>query len=232
MENGVLRALGPAIVASLAPCLEEIDLSAGLTLFRAGSRMHHLVFPLSGLISNIASAGADRIEVGLIGWEGVLGASGLLRAESSPVDAVVQISGRALQVSFADLEHLTDGKAALSSAVYKYLTFLLMQICYTSLANGRGTVERRLGRWLLMAHDRLLGDEVPLTHEFLAHMLGVRRPGVTVSLQVMEGHGAIRSKRSSIVIRDREKLKELAGDGYGPSESLYHRLFGFGLSKG
>jgi CRP-like cAMP-binding protein len=99
----------------------------------------------------------------------------------------------------------------------------LVQVTHSALANGRFTVEQRLARWLLMAHDRVDGDDVPLTHDFLAMMLGVRRPGVTNALHVLEGTRAIRSIRSHVLIRDRGRLEEIAGDCYGlPESELAH----------
>jgi CRP-like cAMP-binding protein len=102
---------------------------------------------------------------------------------------------------------------------------MLTQAQQTALVNSHLTVERRLARWLLMMHDRISGDEFDLTHEFLAAMLGVRRPGVTVALHMLEGRHLIRSTRSHIGIRDRAGLEKLAASGYGLPEAHYRRLF-------
>jgi hypothetical protein len=101
-----------------------------------------------------------------------------------------------------------------------------IQVAFTALANGRAKLEERLARWLLMVHDRVVGDRIVLTHEYMAVMLGVRRPGVTVALHILEGKGAIRSHRGEVVIKDREGLAAEAGGGYGQPETEYARLLG------
>ncbi|HVY84535.1 MAG TPA: helix-turn-helix domain-containing protein [Caulobacterales bacterium] len=101
----------------------------------------------------------------------------------------------------------------------------MQQIAQTAFANGRGRIEERLARWLLMANDRLDGDEAPLTHEFLAMMLGVRRPGVTMALNALEQRGLIDTQRGVIAIADRKGLEEHASGFYGVPEGEYRRLF-------
>ena len=101
-----------------------------------------------------------------------------------------------------------------------------MQIAATVLADGRYNVEQRTARWLLMAHHRLEVDELPLTHDFLALMLGVRRSSVTSALHIVEGAGAIKTTRSLITVRDRDALQRLAGASYGLPEREYRRVFG------
>ena len=101
----------------------------------------------------------------------------------------------------------------------------LIQAGQTALANGRGTIEERLARWLLMAHDRMNTDELPLTHEFLATMLGVRRPGVTVALKRLEKKGFIQTNRRAIEVIDREGLKKSSNGAYGVAEAEYRRIF-------
>lgn len=102
----------------------------------------------------------------------------------------------------------------------------MSQTAHTALANGQGKLEQRLARWLLMAHGRIDGDELPLTHEFLALMLSVRRPGVTVALQLLEHRALIAAKRGIITIRHRKGLTELANGLYGIAEAEYRRLIG------
>lgn len=100
----------------------------------------------------------------------------------------------------------------------------LVQTAQTALVNGHHKLEERLARWLLMVHDRVDGDRFNLTHEFLATMLGVRRPGVTMALHVLEGRGVIRSKRSEVIVIDRDGLEELAAGSYGVPEAEYSRI--------
>ena len=102
----------------------------------------------------------------------------------------------------------------------------IVQAAYTALANARSKLEERLARWLLMAHDRADGDEIPLTHEFLALMLGVRRPGVTLALSILVRQGLMRTSRSFIFITDRRGLEKSSNDAYGVPEAEFQRLFG------
>ena len=102
----------------------------------------------------------------------------------------------------------------------------MIQTAHTVLAQGRAKLEERLARWLLMSHDRAEGDELPLTHEFLALMLGVRRAGVTMATHLLEGRGVIRATRGQLMVVDRKGLEEIAGGTYGVPEAEYRRLIG------
>ena len=113
----------------------------------------------------------------------------------------------------------------------RYTHVFMMQAAGTAYANAHFTVEQRLARWLLMMHDRADGDDLEITHEFLAMMLCVRRPGVTVATHVLEGNGLIRAKRGRITVLDRAKLIELAADSYGLAEAEYDRLFAPKIEK-
>jgi CRP-like cAMP-binding protein len=101
-----------------------------------------------------------------------------------------------------------------------------MQMSYTAIANGRSKLEERLARWLLMAHDRVDGDSLPMTHEFLSLMLGVRRPGVTLALHLLEKDGLIQPGRGTILITDRRGLERISNGAYGKAEAELQRLFG------
>jgi CRP-like cAMP-binding protein len=112
---------------------------------------------------------------------------------------------------------------SLKGLLLRYVHLFMIQVAATALADGRYDVNQRLARWLLMCHDRL-GDELLLTHDFLALMLGVRRPSVTDALHVLEGHRLIKAERSRITVRDRRGLEGVAGDAYGAPEIEYWRL--------
>ena len=108
----------------------------------------------------------------------------------------------------------------------RYAESTVIQMAHTALANGRHTLTQRLARWLLMSQDRLERDEIPLTHEFLSLMLGVRRPGVTEALHLLEGEHIVKAVRGSVTILDRAKLEAVASDSYGTPEAEYARLIG------
>lgn len=116
--------------------------------------------------------------------------------------------------------------ASLRTLLLRFAQVLGIQTAYTALSNAVHHVDERLARWLLMAHDRVDGESLGLTHEFMSIMLAVRRPSVTTALHVLEGNGFIRSERSCVIIRNRAALEEFAGDSYGVPEAEYERLIG------
>ncbi len=113
-----------------------------------------------------------------------------------------------------------------SNLLARYIQAFGSQISFTALSNAVHSIDERLARWLLMCHDRVDGDEIALTHEFISLMLAVRRPSVTTALHVLEGYKLIRSERGRITIRDRQALETFAGDAYGKPEQEYSRLIG------
>ena len=135
----------------------------------------------------------------------------------------MQAGGTALRIASSDLTELIDTNRAIRELLLRYAHVFMIQIAATALADGRYDIEQRLARWLLMCQDRL-GDELPLTHDFLSVMLGVRRPSVTDALHKLEGNRAIRAERALITVRDRAALEEKAGDSYGIPEAEYRRL--------
>lgn len=189
-----------------------------------------LYFIETGLASILVYSGTSKIEVGIVGREGIVGITSALGGDSGPFEVIVQVPGVAYRISRPALQSLFAEVPTLAQTLQLFAIVQLVQYSQTALANGRCTVEQRLARWLLMAHDRLDSDEVALTHEFLAMMLGVRRPGVTVALHMLEGALAIRARRNSIRILDREKLKITAGEFYGATEATYEQLFGVKLT--
>jgi CRP-like cAMP-binding protein len=150
----------------------------------------------------------------------------LLGADRTPHETFMQIGGAALRIGADAFRHALEQSPALQKLLLRFVQVFHLQTAQTAACNGSHPVGRRLARWLLMCHDRLDGDELPLTHEFIAVMLGVRRPGVTEALQMLETEQAIRAERRNIVVLDRRRLEETAGDGYGGPEAEYERLIG------
>jgi CRP-like cAMP-binding protein len=142
----------------------------------------------------------------------------------SPHEAFVQLDGSARRIESNRLRQAMRESTALSTLLLHFVHVFTIQVSHTALANGRAKIEERLARWLLMMHDRIDGDEAPLTHDFIALMLGVRRPGVTDALHALEGKGLVRSTRGVIRIVDREGLEALATGIYGAPEAAYERL--------
>jgi CRP-like cAMP-binding protein len=192
-----------------------LSLPAKTVLYKRHGRIDFVFFPLSGLISSVAGA-SERIEVGLIGREGMTGLSAVLGVDTSPHECFVQISGEAIRISAPELMQAFEAEADLRKHILLYAREFMLQIAGTALANGKYTIEERLARWLLLCRDRLDGDEIPLTHDFISLLMGVTRPGVTIALNTLERANLVRSARGRITILDRAKLEEIAGEAYAP----------------
>jgi len=227
IRNHLLRRLSPDAFAALAPHLERTPLMARSVVFEPERPIERVCFPEAGLISILArSRSGGRIEAGLIGPDGACGMAVVLADDRSPSEALVQCSGSALWISADRLRQLLKATPDLERILLRYIHSFLIQTGHTALADGRARLDQRLARWLLMAQDRLARPELPLTHELLAGMLGVRRAGVTVALNGLERMGAIRMNRGVVTVADRSLLEGVAGPWYGVPEREYRRLLG------
>jgi CRP-like cAMP-binding protein len=225
--NRLLSSLSSADLALLTPHLVRVPLETRQSIEKANEDIAHAYFVESGMVSIVArSREHESIEAGVIGFEGATGIAVIMRNHRSPHEAFVQLAGGALRIETAVLRNVMKESDAINRALLHFVHVFNIQVAHTALANGRATIEERLSRWLLMVHDRIVGDEVELTHEFIAVMLGVRRPGVTDALHALEGKGLIRSTRGVIRIVDREGLEALASGTYGVPEAEYRRLIG------
>ena len=223
-KNLLLSSLSPADRDLLGP-LEPLSLAIHDNLEVPAKRIDWVYFPELGIASVVAVGGGGvRVEVGLIGREGVSGAPVILGTESSPHETYIQVAGDASRVPAIILKDAMAQSPTLAAIFFSFVQVFMVQTAHTAIANARGKLEERLARWLLMAHDRIGGDELPLTHQFLALMLGVRRAGVTESVQKLEGKRMIRARRGIITILDRQALKAQAGPYYGVPEAEYRRL--------
>lgn len=225
--NRLLGKLSTADLGLLRPHLETVSLPRRKQLEEPNRPIRHAYFVDSGLVSVLANGAGDRrIEVGVIGREGMTGMPILMGTDRTPHETFVQVAATARRVPSADLAEALERSASLRRLLLNYAHAFAVQTAHTALANGRSKVEERLARWLLMAHDRMPGDELPLTHELLSVMLGVTRPGITVALQQLEVAGLILAKRGIITIRDRKGLEGHAKGAYGVPEAEFQRLFG------
>ncbi|WP_410217133.1 Crp/Fnr family transcriptional regulator [Paracoccus sp. (in: a-proteobacteria)] len=227
-RNHLISTLSSGDQALLQPHLSVVTLEQGATLEQPGQPITHIVFPVSGVTSIIVTGGkkTHRIEAGLFGREGMSGTSILLGTDSTPNELLVQIPGHALKISTEQLGALVTQSPSLHQHLLLFVQATLIQTTQTALSNKHNSLEERLARWLLMCHDRVEGDLLNLTHEFMSFMLGTRRAGVTVATQILEGKGLIRAKRGAVTILDREGLEEEAGGAYGVPEAEYVRLLG------
>lgn len=214
--NRILSRLSKADFRLLEPHLEPVDLPLRKMLAPKNKRVEHVYFPESGMASVVAN-GDIAIEVGIVGREGMTGPSVVMgNADRVPHETYMQIAGHGQRISAEQLRKAIAASVPLHHVLLAYVHSFMTQTTQTALANGRSKIEDRLARWLLMANDRVDGNELPLTHEYLAVMLGVRRSGVTVALQELERKGLIAHRRSVITIVDREGLEHSSNGTYSP----------------
>jgi CRP-like cAMP-binding protein len=227
IRNHLLRALSSDDLSLLQPFLEPVTLNLRDVLVEPNTPIEHVHFVEQGICSVIAiSQGNKRIEVSNVGREGMAGVPVIHDLDRSLHQTFVQVAGSALRMRAEDLREAMKASPSLRTLLGHYAHTVWVQTAHTALAHGRFNVNERLARWILMSHDRLDGDDVPLTHEFLALMLGVRRAGVTVALHVLEGEHMIKSTRGRIRVVDRAKLEAVAQDIYGLPEAEYERVIG------
>jgi CRP-like cAMP-binding protein len=210
----------------LAACT-HVDLALGEVLCRRGGSLLHVYFPVDSFISLITqNEGEPGLEVGLIGNEGMLGAALVLGVDRSPVHALVQGPGAAWRMSTSAFRGQLADRAGLRGVVDKYLYVLMAQLATSAACVRFHEIGPRLARWLLMTHDRVDADSFHVTQEFLAHMLGVRRVGVTVAAGALQKRGVIAYARGELRIVDRQRLEAAACSCYAADSGVYSELLG------
>jgi CRP-like cAMP-binding protein len=209
--NLLLAALPPEDLARMLPALDQVQVDVGAVLCEPGDPIRHIYFPHDSLISMMAVAEVRMtLEVGLVGREGMLGATVALGHETTQVRAVVQRAGSASRID-ADLFRTEFSRSpALQRVLYRYTDSLLAQAIQIAVCSRYHVLEARLARSLLVTRDRLQSDRFHLTHEFLAHALGVRRVGVTKAASALQQQGLINYSRGNIEILDPEGLAQSA----------------------
>lgn len=232
VRNRLLTAMSPDDFALVQPHLEPVKLELRTILFRTGEPISHVTFPETGMASIVADIEEGRFEVGMAGWEGLAGVPLLLGVSHTPHTAMIQGPGAGHRISAEHMRPLLEQSATLRSILLRYVHTFIVQVSQTAYANAGYDVQARLARWLLMTHDRAETDELIMTHEFMAIMLGTRRPGVTLALQNLEGSQLIRATRGRVLIRNRAGLEELAGDAYGFAEREYSNVLQFPIRRG
>jgi CRP-like cAMP-binding protein len=225
VRNRLLKAMTANDFARLQPYLELVDLQSGQILTMPNARTEHLYFMETGVASITSEGASGRVEIGIIGREGVVGATPvLLGSDRVPYDHFIQMPGTGLRIDAEIVSAAVDESPSLRKLLLRYILTEIIQTRQTAFANASLEIEARLARWLLMCHDRGDGDELLLKHEFLSMMLGVRRAGVSLAMQQLEGAGRIRAKRGRVTVLDRKLLEEMADGGYGMPEAEYARL--------
>lgn len=208
IANSLLAALPYKDYQRILPGLEEITLTFGVTIYEPGAVISHVYFPSDSLVSLLTLVeGHLALEVGLIGREGMLGVSLALGVNTTPIRALVQGTGTALRMKSTRFLQEFRRSLPLQQEIYRYTHALMAQVTQTAACNRFHVVEARLARWLLMTRDRVRSDEFRLTQEFLAHMLGVRRVGVTKAASALQRQKMISYSRGNIRILNLKKLE-------------------------
>jgi CRP-like cAMP-binding protein len=233
VRNRLLAALPPADFALLAPSLRPVDLELRQVLHAPDQPIAAAYFPEAGMVSIIAALEDGALqEVGLVGREGVVGLAVVLGADSSPLEALVQAPGPALRMPAAALVAAFERSATLRAGLLRYMQAFHLQVTRTTACNGHHALEERLARWLLMAHDRAEGDRFPMTQEFMAMMLGVRRAGVSVAAGILQRAGVIGYARGRVTILYRPGLEAASCGCYGAVRRQFERLLGGDVAAG
>ena len=222
--NRLLKSLAHEDFDLLRPYLRSVTFTLRQPLELADEVPKNLYFPEGGVASVVATLRSQKnFEVGLIGWEGMTGTS-ILSGAPSPFDCYVQFEGQALVMPSRAMATALNCSQTLRPALALYAHMLGVQTAYTALASAHAPLPERLARWLMMIDDRVDGASFKVTHELLAIMLGVHRPGVTTALHELEGEGLIKSTRGHVEILDRRALHVRAGNAYGKTERSYEAL--------
>jgi len=227
VANSVLRTLSRQESQRLLASCKQVSLVYGDILCEPGERIQHVYFLNDGIISLLAPVnGHMSVEVGLVGREGMAGVPLLLGINVSPVRMLVQGAGTAMRMNAASFHNEIKRNPALQRSLNHYLYAFMVQVAQTAACNRHHLLGARLARWLLMTHDRVGSNKFYLTQEFLAHMLGVRRVGVTRAAGVLQKNKLIHYSRGTITILDRKGLERASCGCYRAVNDMCDRMLG------
>ena len=223
--NALLAGLPRKEYARLRVELEPVSLKFGQVLYEPGKSIRHVYFPVDCLISLLTTVDRRRsLEVGMVGNEGMAGMPFILGIGISGVRALVQGGGEALRMAAAPFRLEFDRNPPLQQALYRYMYALMAQISQTAACNRFHAAGPRLARWLLMTRERVMSDQFPLTHEFLAHMLGMRREGVTEAASALKDRKLIDYRRGEVRILNVHGLKAASCSCYEIVQTAFKRV--------
>ena len=215
IKNQILAALPPDEYERLAAHVEHVRLPHGRVVIEHGELISHVYFPNDSLISLVTLlSNGSTVEAAVAGRDGVAGLPVVLGADSTPMRSVVQIPGTAVRINAKVIRDAFDRGGALQARLLRYAHALFIGAAQSAACNAQHHVEARLARWLLTSSDAVRSDELPLTQEFIATMLGVRRAGVTCAALALRESGLINYNRGHIQILDREGLEAAACECY------------------
>ena len=227
-QNHLLTALPAKDYARLLPDLEPIAMPLGWVVYESGSRMGYVYFPTTCIVSllYVMESGASA-EIAIVGEEGLVGISLFMGGESTPSRAVVQSAGAGYRLKASVLKREFAMGGELQHLALRYTQALITQMAQTAVCNRHHSVDQQLCRWLLLSMDRLPDNQLSMTQELIANMLGVRREGVTEAAGHLQAAGIIHYSRGHITILDRTKLEQRVCECYGVVKIEYDRLLSY-----
>lgn len=215
VQNRFLATLPPEDFEELRPFLRVVDLKRHAVIHEANKPVEAVYFIESGVVSRVARTQVDgAVEVAMVGRTGLVGISVVLGTMIALHRTVVQIPGQALRISAADLQLAMEKRPALRDHLLRYIQLLMNQKAQVALCNAKHEIDKRLARWLLLAHDRVVGDVLPVTHDLLAITLGVRRASISEALSKFEAEGIVSKTRGALRISSRDALQSCACECY------------------
>lgn len=226
-RNRLLSLLPATEFEDLSRIWELVPLARGEIIANANAPIDHIYFLCSGIGSVVTAAkDGQRAEAGMVGREGFCPTSAGVGGSISIHEVLIQMPGDAYRIPLDAMKSTLGDKPAFSNLLARFIQTFATQISYTALCNANYQVDQRLARWLLMCHDRVTGNEIGLTHDFVSSMLAVRRPSITNAFHILEGRKLVFAERGRITIRDRKGLEDFAGSAYGEAEEEYRTLIG------
>jgi CRP-like cAMP-binding protein len=230
-SNQLLASLPPTEWARWEPHLEAIELPLGKVLYESGTAQSHCYFPTSSIVSllYVMENGASA-EIGVVGFEGLVGVSLFMGGETTPSRAVVQSGGHAYRMRSSILKAEFNHSHPVMHLLLRYTQALITQMAQTAVCNRHHALDQQLCRWLLLSLDRLTGNHLLMTQELIANMLGVRREGVTEAALKLQKAGLIRYARGHIEVIDRPGLEARTCECYAVVKTEYDRLLPAGLA--
>jgi CRP-like cAMP-binding protein len=227
IANHILNSLPHATLKRILPDLELINTVSGQIIDQVDRPIEYLYFINRGLVSLVKTMQDGRtVEVGAVGIEGITDPSALFGIDQAIVGSIIQIPGTAMRIRRDILSREMEKDDALLDAMHKCVRFATSQLMQTAACNRLHCLEERCCFWLLIAHDSALAKSFPLTQEFLAMMLGVQRPGVSIAACSLQKAGLIQYRRGRVTITDQSGLKDASCECYGAMQAELKRLFG------
>ena len=224
-QNKLLAALPDVELLRLAPALEDVELHQGQALYESGNTMSYVYFPTTALVSNVYEfADGALAESAVIGNEGLVGIAVFMGGDSRLGRAVVLASGHAFRLRAQALRDEFAHCGPLRHGLLRYTQALITQIAQTAACNRHHSLDQRLCRWLLLSLDRMQGNDVGMTQELIANMLGVRREGVTAAARTLQKLGLVHCSRGHIAVLDRRGLEQRACECYAVIRKEYERM--------